>query len=135
MQRSRVTVEYGHLPGQVFEHEVDGVYCVVRDISGGRPDIPLEQVLEALDLRLNQWRDAGGDAPGFPRNLLEHADTFRLVRPEWVRWDVWPARLFCGDCGHVLVLRTVRQAETQIPQTRRCRRCSTGAYRQPTMGS
>lgn len=130
MQRSRVTVEYGHLPGQVFEHEVDGVYCVVRDISGGRPDIPLEQVLEALDLRLNQWRDAGGDAPGFPRNLLEHADTFRLVRPEWVRWDVWPARLFCGDCGHVLVLRTVRQAETQIPQTRRCRRCRIGAYRQ-----
>lgn len=130
MQRSRVTVEYGHLPAQVFEHEVDGVYCVVRDINGSRPDIPIEQVLEAVDLRLNQWRQGGGDAPGFPSNLLEHADTFRLVRPEWVRWDVWPTRLFCGDCGHVLLLRTARQAETGIPQTRRCRRCRTGAYRQ-----
>jgi hypothetical protein len=130
MQRSRVTVEYGHLPGQVFEHEVDGVYCVVRDITGSPPDIPIEQVLEALDLRLSQWRQAGGDAQGFPNNLLEHADTFRLIRPEWVRWDVWPTRLFCGDCGHVLLLRTARQAETQIPQTRRCRRCRTGSYRQ-----
>ncbi|HET8658247.1 MAG TPA: hypothetical protein VFM55_04515 [Micromonosporaceae bacterium] len=132
MQRSRVTVQYGHLPGQVFEHEVDGVYCVVRDISGGRPDIPIEQVLEALDHRLAQWRANGGEAPSFPNNLLEHADTFRLVRPEWVRWDVWPTRLFCGnrDCGHVLVLRTGRQADTAIPDSRRCRRCRTGAYRQ-----
>ena len=130
MQRSRVTVEYGHLPGQVFEHEVDGVYCVVRDITGNPPDIPIEQVLEALDLRLSQWRQAGGDAQGFPNNLLEHADAFRLVRPEWVRWDVWPTRLFCGDCNHVLLLRITRQGETQIPQTRRCQRCRTGTYRQ-----
>ena len=132
MQRSRVTVEYGHLPGQVFEHEVDGVYCVVRDITGTPPGIPIEQVLEALDLRLSQWRQAGGDAPGFPANLREHADTFRLIRPEWVRWDVWPTRLFCGnpDCGHVLLLRTIRQAETQIPQSRRCRQCRSGSYRQ-----
>ena len=128
MQRSRVTVEYGYLPGQVFEHERDGVYCVVRDISGRPPDIPVEQVLEALDLQLSRWREAGGDAQGFPANLLEHADSFRLVRPEWVKWDVWPARLFCSDCGHVLLLRMVR--ETEIPRTRRCRRCRTGAYRQ-----
>ena len=59
MQRSRVTVEYGYLPGQVFEHERDGVYCVVRDVSGRPPDIPVEQVLEALDLQLSQWRQAG----------------------------------------------------------------------------
>jgi hypothetical protein len=130
MQRNRVTVEYGHLPGQVFEHEVDGVYCVVRDITGLPPDIPVEQVLEALDLQLSRWRQAGGDAPGFPSRLVEHADAFRLVRPEWVRWDVWPTRLFCGTCGHVLLLRTVRQAETEIPRTRRCQRCRTGAYRQ-----
>jgi hypothetical protein len=130
MQRSRVTVEYGHLPGQVFEHEVDGVYCVVRDIAGRPPDIPIEQVLEALDLQLSQWRRAGGDAAGFPSKLLEHADDFRLVRPEWVRWDVWPTRLFCGDCGHVLLLRTVRQAETEIPRNRRCQQCRTGVYRQ-----
>ena len=128
MQRSRVTVEYGYLPGQVFEHERDGVYCVVRDVSGRPPDIPVEQVLEALDLQLSRWRLAGGDAQGFPDNLLEHADSFRLVRPEWVRWDVWPARLFCGDCGHVLLLRMTRQ--TEIPRTPRCRRCRTGTYRQ-----
>src|SRR5260370_29921713 len=71
MQRSRVTVEYGHLPGQVFEHEVDGVYCVVRDISGGRPDIPLAQVLEALELRVNHWRDTARDAPRVSRGGLE----------------------------------------------------------------
>jgi len=130
MQRSRVTVQYGYLPGQVFEHEVDGVYCVVRDITGGRPDIPIEQVLEALDLALSQWRAAEGDASAFPHNLMEHADTFRLVRPEWIRWDVWPTTLYCGDCGHVLLLRIARQADTRVPQTRRCRRCRTGAYRQ-----
>lgn len=130
MQRSRVTVQYGHMPGQVFEHEVDGVYCVAQDISGGRPDIPIEQVLEALELQLTKWRAAGGDASGFPINVMEHADTFRLVRPELVRWDVWPTRLFCGSCGHVLLLRTSRQAETEIPASRRCGRCRTGNYRQ-----
>ncbi|GAA0985560.1 hypothetical protein GCM10009555_061220 [Acrocarpospora macrocephala] len=130
MQRSRVTVQYGHMPSQVFEHEVDGVYCVVRDISGGRPDIPIEQVLEALELQLTKWRAAGGDASGFPSNVMEHADTFRLVRPELVRWDVWPTRLFCGSCGHVLLLRTSRQAEAEIPASRRCRQCRTGTYRQ-----
>ncbi len=129
MQRSRVTVVYGHLPGQVFEHEVDGLYCVVQEIDGSRPDIPIEQVLEALDLRLAQWRLAQGDAPAFPQNLLEHADRFRLVRPELVRWDVWPVRLFCGDCGHVLLLRLARQADTEIPDSR-CRRCANGTYRQ-----
>ena len=34
MERSRVTVEYSHLPGQVFEHEANGVYCVTRSIGG-----------------------------------------------------------------------------------------------------
>ena len=34
VERSRVTVEYSHLPGQVFEHEAYGVYCVTRSIGG-----------------------------------------------------------------------------------------------------
>src|SRR5260370_33992258 len=112
MPRRRVTVEDGYLPGQVFEHERDGVYCVVRDISGRPPDIPVEQVLEALDLQLSRWREAGGDAQGVPVNLLEHADSFRLLRPELGKRDVWPARPLLQGLRHALLLGMVREDQS-----------------------
>ena len=105
MERSRVTVEYSHLPGQVFEHEANGVYCVTRSIGGRTPDdVTLSRVLEALELALETWSLDGGVHAGFPPAVTDHEDEFRLITPGYVDFDVWPATLFCSNqrCGHVL---------------------------------
>ena len=129
MERSRVTVEYSHLPGQVFEHEANGVYCLTRDISGPTPeDVKLGQVLEALENALELWSAAGGVHAGFPPGVPDHEDEFRLIIPRYVEFDVWPAMLFCGNrrCGHVL---RVARAE-DLPPRQRCVVCGLAAYQQ-----
>ena len=105
MERSRVTVEYSHLPGQVFEHEANGVYCVTRSIGGRTPDdVTLGRVLEALEHALEIWSLDGGVHAGFPPAVTDHEDEFRLITPGYVDFDVSPATLFCSNprCGHVL---------------------------------
>ena len=129
MERSRVTVEYSHLPGQVFEHEAYGVYCITRSIGGPSPDdVPLGQVLEALEHALEIWSLDGGVHAGFPPAVTDHEEEFRLVTPHYVNFDVWPATLFCGNprCGHVLRIGRV----SDIPQRQRCTVCRSGTYRQ-----
>ena len=129
MERSRVTVEYSHLPGQVFEHEAYGVYCVTRSIGGRAPDdITLGQVLEALDHALRIWGLEGGVHAGFPPAVTDHEDEFRLITPSYVDFDVWPATLFCSAerCGHVL--RVARVAD--LPRRQQCAFCRMGKYQQ-----
>jgi hypothetical protein len=129
VQRSRVTVQYNYLPDQVFEHEVDGLYCVVREVAGSPPNVPLTQVLEALDIALRRWEAAGGDVGEFPPNAVEHADAFRLVKPDTILFDLWPLRLFCSECGHVSVLEWTGDDSTRL-RSRRCRHCRRGKYQQ-----
>jgi hypothetical protein len=129
VERSRVTVEYSHLPGQVFEHEASGVYCATRSIGGPSPDdVTLGQVLEALEHALEIWTLEGGVHAGFPPAITDHEEEFRLITPRYVSFDVWPATLFCSNqrCGHVL--RVARVAD--IPPRQRCAVCRTGTYRQ-----
>ena len=129
MERSRVTVEYSHLPGQVFEHEANGVYCVTRDISGPVPEtLKIRPVLEALEHELDLWSAAGGVHTGFPPGVTDHEDEFRLVVPRTVEFDVWPRMLFCTNrqCGHVV---RVARAEA-LPARRRCGVCGAGGYQQ-----
>lgn len=129
MERSRVTVEYSHLPGQVFEHEANGVYCVTRHVSGPTPEyVKLGQVLEALEHALELWSAAGGVHAGFPPVPTEHEGEFHLIVPRTVEFDVWPAMLFCTNrrCGHVLRVSRVQD----LPAQRRCTMCRTGAYQQ-----
>jgi hypothetical protein len=129
VERSRVTVEYSHLPGLVFEHEANGVYCLTRDISGPTPeDVKLGQVLEALENALELWSAAGGVHAGFPPGVPDHEDEFRLVIPRYVEFDVWPAMLFCSNrrCGHVLRVARVED----LPPRQRCMVCGLAAYQQ-----
>jgi hypothetical protein len=129
VERSRVTVEYSHLPGQVFEHEANGIYCVTHHISGPTPeDVKLGQVLEALEHALELWSAAGGVHVGFPPGVPDHEDEFRLIIPRYVEFDVWPAMLFCGNrrCGHVV--RVARADD--LPSRHRCSVCRSGAYQQ-----
>ncbi|MGW5417394.1 hypothetical protein [Actinomadura geliboluensis] len=129
MERSRVTVEYSHLPGQVFEHEANGVYCLTRDISGPTPeDLKIGPVLEALEHALELWSAAGGVHVGFPPRVTDHEDEFRLVVPQTVGFNVWPAALFCTNrqCGHVLQITRLED----IPARRRCAKCGVGNYQQ-----
>lgn len=129
MERSRVTVEFSHLPGQVFEHEANGVYCVTSRINGPLPDeLRITPVLEALEHVLDVWNRAGGAHAGFPRPATDHEDQFRLVVPREVEFDVWPAMFFCSNprCGHLI---TAHRAD-ELPARRRCPRCRRGTYGQ-----
>lgn len=130
MERSRVTVEYSHLPGQVFEHEANGVYCVTRKIGGSTPDdITLSQVLEALEHALELWSLDDGVHQGFPPSVTDHEEEFKLITPSYVQFDVWPATLFCSNprCGHVRRAGRVQDLPSGGP---RCTICRAGRYQQ-----
>lgn len=128
MDRSRVTVEYSHLPGQIFEHEAGGVFCSTASIDGGSPhDLKVQTVLEALENALDLWTANGGVHAGFPTPVTENEDQFQLVVPRLVNFDVWPTTMFCNNrsCGHVI--QPHRPAD--LPATRQCRKCKTaGRY-------
>jgi hypothetical protein len=129
MERSRVTVEYSHLPGQVFEHEVGGIYCLARAVSGPAPnDLTLGPVLEALEHTLDLWRGQGGVAAGFPSPAYDYEEEFRLLQPQFVDFDVFPQVLFCSNrrCGHLVRARRVED----LPSGRRCQQCRQGSYQQ-----
>lgn len=123
MERSRVTVEYKHLHQQVFEHESEGVHCVVQDITGGVPEhLTLAQALDAVETRLAKWP---GPVEGFARPVTDYAESYRLVVPKVVEWDLWPRVYVCDRCE--LVFRTNEDTELR----RRCtdRSCG-GTHRQ-----
>ena len=112
MERSRVTVEYKHLHQQIFEHEAEGVHCVVENISGGPPDhLTLAQALDAVETRLSRWP---GPIEGFARPVTDYADSYKLVTPTVIEWDLWPRVFVCDRCG--LVFRTGNDTELE----RRC---------------
>ncbi len=122
MERSRVTVEYRHLHQQVFEHEVEGVHCVVQAINGAVPEhLTVSQALDAVQSRLVQW---GGQTAGFTLPITDYADNFRLVVPSTVEWDLWPRVYSCDRCGFVL------QTDRETPLARNCARCRRGVFRQ-----
>src|SRR5688572_12689535 len=107
MERSRVTVEYKHLHQQVFEHEAEGVHCVVQNITGGVPELLTKaQALDAIETRLAKW---AGPVEGFARPVTDYADGYRLVVPQVVEWDLWPRTYACDKCG--LVFRTDERTE------------------------
>ena len=112
MERSRVTVEYRHLPQQVFEHESEGVHCVVEELTGSVPEhLTLQQAVDAVQTRLDRWQ---GPRIGFAEPVTDYADSFRLIVPQVVKWDLWPRVYSCEKCG--LVFRT----DDKTPLKRRC---------------
>lgn len=99
MERSRVTVEYRHLHQQCFEHEAEGIHCVVQDITGGLPEVLTKtQALDAVESRLLRW---SGPMEGFARPVTDYAENYRLVVPQLVEWDLWPRVYACDRCRQV----------------------------------
>lgn len=99
MERSRVTVEYRHLHQQTFEHEAEGVHCVVQNITGGVPELlTKQQALDAVQTRLSRWV---GPIEGFAQPVTDYADSYRLVVPQTLEWDLWPRIYHCDVCGRV----------------------------------
>lgn len=99
MERSRVNVQYRHLHQQTFEHEAEGVHCVVQDISGGVPELlTKQQALDAVQTRLSRW---AGPLEGFAQPVTDYADNYRLVVPQTVEWDLWPRIYHCDRCGRI----------------------------------
>lgn len=129
MERSRVTVEFSHLPGQIFEHEANGVYCSTTKVNGPTPDdLNLRTVLEALEHSLDLWSSAGGTHVGFPTPVADHEEEFHLVVPRYVEFEIWPITLYCNNrrCGHVLRAYRV----DALPRRQRCIICHHGRYTQ-----
>ena len=123
MQRSRVTVEYSHLPGQIFEHEAGSVFCVTAGIEGRSPrDLKVPTVLEALENALDLWAENGGVHAGYPTPVTEHEDQFQLVVPRLVEFDIWPTIMFCNNrsCGHIIEARR----PSDLPAKRKCPECN-----------
>lgn len=123
MERSRVTVEYRHLHQQCFEHEAEGVHCVVQDITGGLPEeLTKTQALDAVESRLQRW---AGPMEGFARPVTEYADNYRLVVPQLVEWDLWPRVYACDRCNQVFQT----DEDTELRRTCVVEGCS-GVHRQ-----
>jgi hypothetical protein len=121
MERSRVTVEYRHLHQQVFEHEVEGVHCVVQTVSGGLPEhLTLGQALDAVQSRLTRWN---GPKVGFAEPVTDYQDMYKLVVPEVVQWDLWPRIYSCERCGRVM------ETNETTELSRNCSNCH-GVFRQ-----
>ncbi len=99
MERSRVTVEYRHLHQQCFEHEAEGIHCVVQNITGGLPEVLTKaQALDAVESRLQRWT---GPLEGFARPVTDYAENYRLVVPELIEWDLWPRVYSCDRCHQI----------------------------------
>lgn len=112
MERSRVKVEYSHLHQQVFEHEAEGVHCVVQKITGGQPEhLTKAQALDAVQTRIAAWQ---GPIGGFAQPVTHYADSYELVVPHTVQWDLWPRLYVCDRCA--LVFST----DDQTPLRRQC---------------
>ena len=124
MERSRVTVEYSYLPDSVFEHEVEGIHCVIRAVDGPTPDLRMNEVLAALQMRLDKWPGAHA---GFPLPVTQHEGSFKLVKPATVFFDLWPRILCCDDRGCAAI---VRIEERRDIHERRCPVCHRGNLRQ-----
>jgi hypothetical protein len=123
MERSRVKVEYSHLNQQVFEHEAEGVHCVVQKITGGQPEhLTKAQALDAVQTRIAAW---AGPVGGFVQPVTNYADSYELVVPQTVLWDLWPRLYVCDRCGLVFVT----DEETQLRRTCVASGCD-GTHRQ-----
>jgi len=104
--RSNSQVLYSYLPGAVFRHE-DRVYGKVVAVDGTRlTELNDAVIYEEIATYLERWpEDQRHDLP-LPKDI--RIKDYRLLRPEQVRWELFPLVFECARraCGRVRSFRT-----------------------------
>lgn len=119
MQRSKSQILWGYLPGSVFRHE-DRVYGRVVTIDGDRLTGLNEAVIyDAIANYLEQWSEDNRYELPLPRDGLVR--DYRIVRPDQVRWELFPLVLECSrqSCARVRSFRTA----ADLAKSPLCRHC------------
>lgn len=119
MLRSKSQILWGYLPGSVFRHE-DRVYGRVVTVDGDRLTGLNEAVIyDAISTYLEQWSEANRYDLPLPRDGVVRE--YRIVRPDQVRWELFPLVLECSrrSCARVRSFRTAGD----LAKSPRCRHC------------
>lgn len=120
MLRSHSQVLYSYLPGAVFRHE-DRVYGRVVSVEGNRlTDLNEAVIFDEIARYLEQWPEQDRHDLPLPRDM--RVREYRLIRPEQVKWELFPLTFECArpSCGRV---RTFRSFD-EIAKSPRCKRCT-----------
>lgn len=105
MLRSKSQILWGYLPGSVFRHE-DRVYGQVVSVDGEKLTGLNEAVIyDAIATYVEQWPETDRHDLPLPRGGTERE--YRIVRPEQVRWELFPLVFECArrSCGRVRSFR------------------------------
>ncbi|UOY00284.1 hypothetical protein [Blastococcus sp. PRF04-17] len=119
MLRSHSQVLYSYLPGAVFRHE-DRVYGRVVTVDGSRlTDLNEAVIFDEIARYLEQWPEEDRHDLPLPRDM--RIKEYRLIRPEQVKWELFPLTFECArpSCGRVRTFRTFED----IAKSPRCKRC------------
>lgn len=120
MLRSNSQVLYSYLPGAVFRHE-DRVYGRVVAVDGNRLTELNEAVIyEEIATYLDRWpEDQRHDLP-LPKDI--RIKDYRLLRPQQVRWELFPMVFECSrrSCGRVRSFKDFRDLAKE-PACKACK--------------
>lgn len=119
MLRSKSQILWGYLPGSVFRHE-DRVYGRVVTVDGDKMSGLNEAVIyDAIAAYLEQWSEENRHDLPLPRDGVVR--DYRLVRPDLVRWELFPLILECSrrSCARVRSFRTA----ADLAKSPTCQQC------------
>jgi hypothetical protein len=119
MLRSHSQVLYSFLPGAVFRHE-DRVYGRVLSVGGSRINALNEAVIyEEIAKYIEQWPEEMRHDLPIPRG--ERVNDYRIMKPDSVRWELFPLVFECSrrDCGRVHSF----VSPDDLAKAPRCRHC------------
>jgi hypothetical protein len=119
MLRSHSQVLYSYLPGAVFRHE-DRVYGRVISVDGNRlTDLNEAVIFDEIAEYLERWPEEDRHDLPLPRDL--RVKEYRLIRPDQVRWELFPLAFECSrpSCGRVRTFRT----PDDLAKSPRCKHC------------
>lgn len=125
MLRSKSQILWGYLPGSVFRHE-DRVYGRVVTVDGDKLTGLNEPVIyDAIATYLEQWSEGQRHDLPLPRDGATR--DYRILRPDQVRWELFPLVLECArrSCGRVRSFRTA----ADLAKSPRCGHCG-GLFQQ-----
>lgn len=119
MLRSKSQILWGYLPGSVFRHE-DRVYGRVVTVDGDKMSGLNEAVIfDAIATYLEQWSEENRHDLPLPRDGVVR--DYTIVRPDQVRWELFPLIFECSrrSCARVRSFRTA----ADIAKSPTCQHC------------
>jgi hypothetical protein len=119
MLRSHSQVLYSYLPGAVFRHE-DRVYGRVVSVEGNRlTELNEAVIFEEISAYLERWKEDNRHDLPLPKGV--RAKDYRIIRPELVKWSLFPLVFECvrRSCARVCSFRSLEDL-AKAPNCRAC---------------